>query len=49
LRVRLVYLDKQIAAVEKTGQDMQSLPNSLGETPQASSMLKRFAQLDLFQ
>lgn len=45
--VMQVYLDKQAAAIEKTGQNIQSLRNSLVETPEASSILKRFAGLAL--
>jgi len=47
--VMQVYLDKQADAIEKSGQNIQSLRNSLVETPEASSLLKRFAELALSQ
>lgn len=43
--VMQVYLEKQSAAIEKTEQGIPSLRNSVVETPEASGVLKRFAQL----
>lgn len=47
--VMQVYLEKQSAAVERAGLSIESLRNSVVETPEAASILKRFAGLVLSQ
>lgn len=44
-----VYLEKQSAAVERAGLSIESLRNSVVETSEAASILKRFAGLVLSQ